>query len=290
MAAETADEGADRDPPALCLGTTELLEAILLHLDTRTLLLSQRVSSHFRAVIAASRGCQQRLFLQPATPTEILAPDFRPNQLARPFIFVDEVQDVEVAEVGSGEIARMPDSQYTQRAILNPLLFDLPKWRLENPWPAQLRFTRALGLTRPGGQLPEAGSLRKMYLAHPMPALLRVKVPSRWGEEKFKRYIVRGRDFLRPRTLGELMDEFDAEVEFDPGHGWSGVVMQLTGRRLPEPVKEENRRAVRRRENQKRRADEREREGVGRDGQWSVEEAEHGVWPLFEGDWVLTSE
>ncbi|CZT23205.1 uncharacterized protein RCC_08916 [Ramularia collo-cygni] len=48
------------------LGTTELLEAILLGLDTKTLLLSKRVSKTFKATITDSLACQQALFLKPS--------------------------------------------------------------------------------------------------------------------------------------------------------------------------------------------------------------------------------
>lgn len=61
------------------LGTTELLEAILLHLDTKTLLLSQRVSKAFKETIITSLPLQQALFLKPST---IMTPTW--NQFAFP--------------------------------------------------------------------------------------------------------------------------------------------------------------------------------------------------------------
>lgn len=48
------------------LGTTELLEAILLGLDTKNLLLSQRVSKAFQATFTDSLAIQQALFLKPS--------------------------------------------------------------------------------------------------------------------------------------------------------------------------------------------------------------------------------
>lgn len=55
----------------LVLFTWELLELILLHLDMRTLLLSQRVSSIWRDVIKNSRPLRQALFFEPVEPTDV---------------------------------------------------------------------------------------------------------------------------------------------------------------------------------------------------------------------------
>ena len=45
--------------------TTELLESILFQLPTRDLLLGQRVSKRWQAVIGISRKLQRALFLEP---------------------------------------------------------------------------------------------------------------------------------------------------------------------------------------------------------------------------------
>ena len=55
---------------ATALGTTELLEAILIRLDLRTLLLSQRVSQTFRDVIKGSVHLQKKLFFVPCVTNE----------------------------------------------------------------------------------------------------------------------------------------------------------------------------------------------------------------------------
>ena len=52
------------DPVATVLNTPELLENILLRLDERTLLLSQRVSKTFNATINGSVKLQRKLFFQ----------------------------------------------------------------------------------------------------------------------------------------------------------------------------------------------------------------------------------
>ncbi|KAK3630468.1 hypothetical protein LTR56_009482 [Elasticomyces elasticus] len=51
-----------RDPVAMVLTTTELLEDILRRIDMKTLLLSQRVNRTFQATIEGSPSLQQKLF------------------------------------------------------------------------------------------------------------------------------------------------------------------------------------------------------------------------------------
>ncbi|OQN97506.1 hypothetical protein B0A48_16659 [Cryoendolithus antarcticus] len=57
---------------ARAIGITEILELILLHLDTKTLLLSQRVSKDWKNVIASSHILQVALyFRQSETPPHV---------------------------------------------------------------------------------------------------------------------------------------------------------------------------------------------------------------------------
>ena len=60
---------ADQPKPAVeaVFGTTELLEAILVHLDFTTLQLSQSVSARFRDVVLKRKALQTKLFLLPAS-------------------------------------------------------------------------------------------------------------------------------------------------------------------------------------------------------------------------------
>ncbi|CAH0058219.1 unnamed protein product [Clonostachys solani] len=56
------------------LGTIEILEAILLQLDLKYLLLSQLIGTHFKLIISTSPAIQQRLFLSPVlagTPPQL---------------------------------------------------------------------------------------------------------------------------------------------------------------------------------------------------------------------------
>ncbi|OCK73612.1 hypothetical protein K432DRAFT_430496 [Lepidopterella palustris CBS 459.81] len=56
------------------LSTPELLEIILLALDTRSLLLAQRISTHFLAVITLSPRIQHKLFFRPRPVSSKLFP------------------------------------------------------------------------------------------------------------------------------------------------------------------------------------------------------------------------
>ena len=102
-----------------CLDTTELLEAILMWLDTQTLLLSQRVCHKFQNVITNNSTLKERLFLFPATLEDIAEADS---------ILVEPLSDAEMMEERLSTMAHKPDSQYAQRATLNPLFFNLPRW------------------------------------------------------------------------------------------------------------------------------------------------------------------
>ncbi|KAK5732907.1 hypothetical protein LTR17_010180 [Elasticomyces elasticus] len=55
------------------LSTTELLEMILVDVDTKTLLLGQRVNRKWQAVISENKQLQQKLFMRLATRSEAIA-------------------------------------------------------------------------------------------------------------------------------------------------------------------------------------------------------------------------
>ncbi|KAK3641447.1 hypothetical protein LTR56_011260 [Elasticomyces elasticus] len=102
------------------LAITELLESILVRVDAKTLLLSQRVSRNWGAVIEGSNTLQQKLFLQPATLDEavnISAEDddkalvvMRPNEDTRFMAMPERFMTFDILPESSG--------------LLNPLLFD----------------------------------------------------------------------------------------------------------------------------------------------------------------------
>ncbi|KAK5713775.1 hypothetical protein LTR17_017459 [Elasticomyces elasticus] len=79
-----------RDSTTKVLDTTELLECILIHLDNRTLLLSQRVNSTFQATITTSIHLQRKLFLRPeSTSAGSTSSPKTPNKRFNP-LFLDE--------------------------------------------------------------------------------------------------------------------------------------------------------------------------------------------------------
>lgn len=148
-----------------CLNTTELLEAILRHLDARTLLLSQRVNHKFHAVITKSLPLRQRLFLAPVSAADLLAPDFTPNQTPRPHITISTRPDVlRTRNINSDDdhLSREPATPST----LNPILFPTPRFWGSPHWPAE--FTFILHQTEREPEL-----LRAMYPAQPPPPLVR---------------------------------------------------------------------------------------------------------------------
>jgi hypothetical protein len=62
---QSEDDDASQSPVAAVIETVELLEQVLLNLDGRTLLLSQRVNKTFSNVIAGSIKLQRKLFFKP---------------------------------------------------------------------------------------------------------------------------------------------------------------------------------------------------------------------------------
>lgn len=67
--------------------TEELLEAILVEVDMRTLLLSaQRVSRHWQSAINASLPLQRALFFQAERATEAVEPGFTPRKTQNPLL------------------------------------------------------------------------------------------------------------------------------------------------------------------------------------------------------------
>ena len=68
---ETAPEAENRfSASKSVIEITELLVMILAQVDTKTLLLSQRVSYRWRAVISQTKELQQKLFMRPASVQE----------------------------------------------------------------------------------------------------------------------------------------------------------------------------------------------------------------------------
>lgn len=102
-----------------------------------------------------------------------------------------------------------------------------------------------------------------------MPALVRLRFPAR--------EIIRGRDRLRPRTLGEIMDEANPAWRRTL---WEYQEFDLNGRLMPDPLKENKRsrkRAVQKMD--QRDAVGKQLDRLARQHDGGVEE---DVWRLFE--------
>ncbi|EME77237.1 uncharacterized protein MYCFIDRAFT_212669 [Pseudocercospora fijiensis CIRAD86] len=102
------------------LDTAELLELILLNLDTRTLLLSQRVDRRWHHTIRNSKSLQKKLFLLPTNSFE-------------------EILDLGLLDESRAEKYNILDATSNrskwleQVVILNDLLFDTTReWKLRN--------------------------------------------------------------------------------------------------------------------------------------------------------------
>ncbi|KAK5732905.1 hypothetical protein LTR17_010178 [Elasticomyces elasticus] len=135
---------AKRTTPAAdtALAIAELLESILVRVDAKTLLLSQRVSRSWSAVIEGSLVLQQKLFLRPATldeATNLSAEDdnkalvvMRPNEDTRFMAMPERFMTFDTLPESSG--------------LLNPLLFDgnagcrVPTQSRENVVPSWMKM------------------------------------------------------------------------------------------------------------------------------------------------------
>ncbi|KAF7192765.1 hypothetical protein HII31_05906 [Pseudocercospora fuligena] len=149
------------------LSTVELLEAILLNLDTKTLLLSQRTCKTWQKVIAGSILLQEALFFRPVpqppppndasldgadpdddNPPDADSPDAKPDDAEPPDAKPD---DANLRGIDGG-------------AVLNPLAREA--FQLRKPKPGQPNI-------KVKGQSIEyvnpwiAGSFRRMYVTQP---------------------------------------------------------------------------------------------------------------------------
>lgn len=135
---------------AAAFATTELLEAVRLELDMKTLLLAQRVSRRFREVIGVSPTLQMKLFFRPTRSFE---------------------QAIKLCGVGSQSgvlflkqyAAIWARPELSELCILNPLLFT--NLGPQHPKPSvDFKGLRA-GRSKRGGGIVQS-SWKRMYLAH----------------------------------------------------------------------------------------------------------------------------
>ncbi|KAK4495594.1 hypothetical protein PRZ48_012862 [Zasmidium cellare] len=134
-------------PPLL--QTPELFELILLHLDTRTLLLSQRVSSYWSHFIRTSKPLQRKLFFLPTTTFTDLS--------ALHLLSTTDSEKFNILDATSNRCKWLQ-----QIVVLNDLLFDTTReWRL-----------RSVSYADPSIQ-PNGGvtpSWKRMLLTQPPPS------------------------------------------------------------------------------------------------------------------------
>lgn len=102
-------------PPAhVVLATNELFEQILLGLDIKTLLLSQRVDGHWRAMISKSTLLQKKLYFLPATKDDM-------PKLNTLEVVLGRGLDVNAIKVGQDPA----DEENGELLVLNSLLLKL---------------------------------------------------------------------------------------------------------------------------------------------------------------------
>ena len=98
--------------------TPELLELMLIEVDMRTLLLSQRVSKYWQELITNSTKLKKKLFLVPATSNELVTLSIAPQPKSSTTL--DERPTMAVVSTSS-QTSGPPSSVYF--AALNPLMF-----------------------------------------------------------------------------------------------------------------------------------------------------------------------
>lgn len=133
------------------LDTAELLEFVLLNLDTRTLLLAQRVDRNWHQVIRNSKSLQKKLFLLPTN-------------------HFDELLDLELLDTKPEKYnildatSNRSKQWLEQVVILNDLLFDTTReWKLRS-----VAFADPVVARRNGGKF--IPSWQRMLLTQPPPS------------------------------------------------------------------------------------------------------------------------
>ena len=112
----------------------ELLEAILLHLTTRDLLLSQRVAKNWKSTISASRLLRQALFLEPIPAQTAWIARLRRDEevLEEPNTF--ELGKFTVTQLPASQLPNIQDDEVTTthtalHVRLNTLLHTRGHWK-----------------------------------------------------------------------------------------------------------------------------------------------------------------
>ncbi|KAF2167780.1 hypothetical protein M409DRAFT_21930 [Zasmidium cellare ATCC 36951] len=130
--------------------TPELFELILLNLDTKTLLLAQRTSTHWRTFIATSKPLQRKLFFLPTTTFT----DLHTLHLLHP---------ADSAKFNILDATSNRCKWLQQVVVLNDLLFDTSReWRLRS-----VGYAQPSQIQTPSRVVP---SWKNMLLTQPPPS------------------------------------------------------------------------------------------------------------------------
>lgn len=169
------------------LGTVELLEAILLQLPIKDLLLAQLISKHIENTIDGSDSIQKALFFKPADPALVDHNGVPIKPTANPFIFSTKLLENALGASTTSDKHSTPPCNLLLWSDTDPAPCDAA------PIPV-LEFT--LRVPRPDAG--RAGSWRRMQLTSP-PTRLALYFVRRGERATTKRVEFRG-------TLGELVD------------------------------------------------------------------------------------
>ncbi|KAK3691333.1 hypothetical protein LTR37_018694 [Vermiconidia calcicola] len=192
--------------------TTELLENILLHIDTKTLLLAQRVNHRFNGVIRSSGQLQKKLFFSHATTEEAIKLFSMSSETEIP-LFIPTAEE-RISENIKPFLPLDP-------RVLNPLLFEAEA-RDHHVDSVRYGKTRS-GELRSGGHHKDQfieGSWQRMYIAHGPPLVVEVTV-------KLQKLIRLGNPyhiswhwaFVRASSLVEVQEAARLQVEKErPGY------------------------------------------------------------------------
>ena len=232
LQSETQNDALVRSATKLALSTTELLEAILVHLDMKSLLHAQRVSQGWKDTITGSLQLQRHLFMAPAKIADMM-------QLAKAYaqdklIFLDDSHFIRLA----GGIDRKSRAAQgcPNTAMVNPLL---KTYRAPYGFTGDVdpRFDVAHMLDLDNGVEP---SWKRMCLTQPptlvvtepclgRTALLEGKTTFERGQYALP--VRRHTDNGSPMQLGDLMESVEKEIldAYGSEVDWQGSFIKMEG-------------------------------------------------------------
>jgi hypothetical protein len=210
MAANMGDDAAIEAIRSAVFGTAELFEQILLQVDMKTLLLSQRVNTQWRDTITDSPALQKKLFFKPGTFGE-----------AKEFVQADEHHGrIFITLTPEYRVWKLTEPAQPT-AIVNPLL-------LRCPWlcPAELGLKDAAP--------DEHASWMKMLYIQPPPLNVApsfqfaVQHNSQNGLLTYVQFTHKNQSKLD--TVGKLLKAVD-HMLVEKGHrmDWDWVILKLHG-------------------------------------------------------------